>query len=140
HPDDPNILILSNVKKDGQPTGLQDAGSYFHTDYSYLQVPARATLLYSIVVPKVGGNTLFANQYAAYDDLPESMKKLIEPMLAIHHYGNRKDENEASRTAASPLSAEQKTKMPLITHPIVRAHPVTGRKALYAVSGSSFGI
>jgi taurine dioxygenase len=61
HPDDPNILILSNVKKDGQPTGLQDAGSYFHTDYSYLQVPARATTLYSRVVPKVGGDTLFAN-------------------------------------------------------------------------------
>ena len=52
HPDDPNILILSNVKKDGEPTGLQDAGSYFHTDYSYLQVPARATTLYSLVVPK----------------------------------------------------------------------------------------
>jgi taurine dioxygenase len=70
HPDDPNILILSNVKKDGKPTGLQDAGSYFHTDYSYLQVPARATTLYSRVVPKVGGDTLFADQQAAYDDLP----------------------------------------------------------------------
>ena len=57
HPEDANILILSNVKKNGQPTGLQDAGSYFHTDYSYLQVPARATTLYSRVVPKVGGNT-----------------------------------------------------------------------------------
>src|SRR6185369_9906218 len=45
HPEDPNILILSNVRKDGKPTGLQDAGSYFHTDYSYLQVPARATTL-----------------------------------------------------------------------------------------------
>ena len=49
HPEDPNILILSNVKRDGKPTGLQDAGSYFHTDYSYLQVPARATTLYSRV-------------------------------------------------------------------------------------------
>ena len=65
HPEDPNILILSNVKKDGRPTGLQDAGSYFHTDYSYLAVPARATTLYSRVVPKVGGDTLFANQQAA---------------------------------------------------------------------------
>jgi taurine dioxygenase len=68
HPADPNILILSNVKKDGKPAGLRDAGSYFHTDYSY-QVPARATTLYSIVVPKMGGDTLFANQQAAYDDL-----------------------------------------------------------------------
>ena len=140
HPEDPNILILSNVKKDGKPTGLQDAGSYFHTDYSYLQVPARATTLYSIVVPKVGGNTLFANQQAAYDDLPDAMKKQIEPLVGIHHYGNRHDTDEASRTAASPLTDEQKAKMPLITHKIARPHPVTGRRALYAVSGSSFGI
>ena len=140
HPDDPNILVLSNVKQGGRPTGLQDAGSYFHTDYSYLAVPARATTLYSQVVPKVGGDTLFANQQAAYDDLPEAMKQQIEPLLAIHHYGNRKDVDEASRTAASVLSDAQKEKMPLITHRIARPHPVTGRKALYAVSGSSFGI
>ena len=140
HPADANILILSNVKRDGKPTGLQDAGSYFHTDYSYLPVPARATTLYSRVVPRSGGDTLFANQQAAYDDLPEAMKRRIEPLQAIHHYGNRHDVNQTSRTAASVLSAEQKAKMPVITHPIARPHPVTGRKALYAVSGSSFGI
>ena len=140
HPDDPNILILSNVKVDGKPSGLADAGSYFHTDYSYLQVPARATTLYSIEVPHAGGNTLFANQYAAYDGLAAAMKKRIGPLLGIHHYGNRKDQDEASRTAASLLSPEQKAKMPVITHPLVRRHPVTGRKALYAISGSSFGI
>jgi taurine dioxygenase len=141
HPDDPNILILSNVKTaDGRPTGLQDAGSYFHTDYSYLAVPARATTLYSRVVPKVGGDTLFANQLAAWDDLPEAMKRRVEPLVAIHHYGNRNDVNEASRTAASVLNAAQKAKMPVITHRIARRHPVTGRTALYAVSGSSFGI
>jgi taurine dioxygenase len=140
HPEDPNILILSNVKKDGQPTGLQDAGSYFHTDYSYLAVPARATTLYSRVVPKVGGDTLFANQLAAYDDLSDTMKRCIEPLLAIHHYGNRNDVNETSRTAASVLNDAQKARLPVITHRIARPHPVTGRKALYAVSGSSFGI
>ena len=140
HPDDSNILILSNVKKDGKPMGLQDAGSYFHTDYSYLQVPARATTLYSIVVPRVGGDTVFANQQAAYDDLPEAMKKRIEPLYGVHHYGNRHDVDEKSRTAASPLTDEQKAKMPLITHKIARPHPVTGRKSLYAVNGSSFGI
>src|SRR6187402_2409792 len=107
HPEDANILILSNVKKDGQPTGLRDAGSYFHTDYSYLQVPARATTLYSRVVPKVGGDTLFANQQAAYDDLPQAMKQRIEPLLAIHHYGNRNDVDETSRTVASVLIDEQ---------------------------------
>jgi taurine dioxygenase len=140
HPDDPNILILSNRKRGGEPIGLADAGTYFHTDYSYLQVPARATMLYSIEVPKSGGDTLFANQYAAYQGLSEAMKRRIEPLVAVHHYGNRKVADEMSRVAASPLTAEQKAKMPLITHPIVRTHPVTGRKALYAVSGSSYGI
>lgn len=140
HPEDPNILVLSNVVDDGEPTGLRDAGSYFHTDYSYLAVPARATTLYSRVVPRRGGDTLFADQQAAYEDLPEAMKKRIAPLRAIHHYGNRNDTDESSRTAASVLNAQQKGRMPVVTHPVVRVHPVTGRKALYAVSGSSFGI
>jgi taurine dioxygenase len=140
HPDDANILVLSNRQRDGKPLGLADAGTYFHTDYSYLAVPARATTLYSIEVPKVGGDTLFANQYAAYDDLSDAMKSRIESLVAIHHYGNRNDQDDSSRTVASVLTDEQKARMPLITHPVVRRHPVTGRKALYAVSGSSFGI
>ena len=140
HPEDPNILILSNRRKDGKPIGLADGGTYFHTDYSYLDVPARATSLYSVEVPSVGGDTLFANQYAAYDALPEVTKRLIERLEAVHHYGNRQDQDESSRTVASVLSDDQKAKMPVITHRIARAHPVTGRKALYAVSGSSFGI
>jgi alpha-ketoglutarate-dependent taurine dioxygenase len=140
HPDIADILILSNVVRDGQPTGLADAGTYFHTDYSYLDVPARCTMLYSLVVPKVGGDTLFANQYAAYDDLPTAMKTRIENLVGLHHYGNRDDLNEASRTVASVLTEEQKNRMNWVPHRIVRSHPVTGRKALYAVSGSSFGI
>ena len=140
HPECADILILSNVVRNGQPTGLADAGTYFHTDYSYLEIPARCTMVYSIVVPKVGGDTLFANQYAAYDDLSTAMKTRIENLIGLHHYGNRDDLNEASRTVASVLTDEQKNKMNWVRHRIVRAHPVTGRKALYAVSGSSFGI
>ena len=140
HPDDPNILILSNRVENGKPLGLADAGTYFHTDYSYLDVPARATTLHSIEVPAKGGNTLFANQYAAYDDLSDAMKRRVDPLIAVHHYGNRNNLDEQTRTVASVLTAEQKARMPLITHPVVRTHPVTRRKALYAVSGSSFGI
>src|SRR6188472_1781606 len=140
HPADPNILILSNRVENGRPLGLADAGTYFHTDYSYLDVPARATTLYSIEVPAAGGDTLFANQYAAYDDLPTATKRRIDPLVAIHHYGNRNNEDETTRTVASVLNEAQKDRMPLVTHPVVRPHPVTGRKALYAVSGSSFGI
>lgn len=73
-----DILWLSNVVKDGVPQGLADAGTYFHTDYSYLAKVARATTLYSIEVPRVGGNTLFADQTAAWEDLPGTMKAQIE--------------------------------------------------------------
>src|SRR5436190_11304416 len=140
HPEHSDILILSNVVKDGKPTGLADAGTYFHTDYSYLDLPARATTLYSIQVPKVGGDTLFADQYAAYDDLSSRMKTTIEGLVALHHYGNRNDLDEGSRTVASVLTEEQKQKVVWVRHKIARKHPVTGRTALYAVGGTSFAV
>jgi len=140
HPEHADILILSNVEKNGKPTGLSDAGTYFHTDYSYLEVPARATMLYSIQVPSKGGETLFANQYRAYDELPEATRIKIDPLVALHHYGNRDDQDKRSRTVASVLTEEQESKVTWVKHRVARPHPVTGRTALYSVSGSSFGI
>lgn len=140
HPEISDILILSNVRKNGEPTGLQDAGTYFHTDYSYLDVPARCTTLYSITVPAVGGETLFANQTAAYDDLSSEVKQRIAPLIGRHHYGNRDDLDKTSRTVASVLNEDQEKKMHWVRHRIARPHPITGRMALYSVSGSSFGI
>ena len=139
HPADRNILILSNVKRDGKPIGLADAGTYFHSDYSYLAVPARCTMVFAIDVRGAAGTT-FANQRRAYEDLAEAMKARIDGLVCRHHYGNRDDLDEASRTAASPLSPEQKSRMDWVRHPLVRRHPRTGRPCLYAVSGSSFGI
>ena len=140
HPEHPEILVLSNVKNMGEPTGLADAGTYWHTDYSYLARPAKATLLYSIQVPAVGGNTLFANMRAAYDDLPDAMKRRIDSMVTLNIYGNRDDLDEQSRTAASALNKDQWDKMAVVQHSLVRPHPATGQKALYAVSGTSMGI
>ena len=140
HPEHADILILSNVMKDGNPTGLADAGTYFHTDYSYLEVPARATMLYSIQVPKRGGDTLFANQYASFDELPDGTKEKIAPLVALHHYGNRNDRDKSSRTVASVLNDDQEGKMSWVKHKVARPHPITGRTALYSVSGSAFRI
>ena len=140
HPDDANILILSNVQRDGKAIGLQDAGTYFHTDYSYLAVPARCTMLYAIQMPRERNGTTFANQTRAYADLSAAMKTRIEGLVVRHHYGNRDDLNDASRTVASVLNESQKKKVNWVQHRLVRAHPHTGVKSLYAVSGSSFGI
>ena len=140
HPADANILILSNLLRVGKPIGLQDAGTYFHTDYSYLAVPARCTMLYAIQMPRGRNGTIFANQTRAYADLSAAMKARIDGLVARHHYGNRDDLNETSRTVASVLSESQKKKVHWVQHRLARAHPHTGVKSLYAVSGSSFGI
>jgi taurine dioxygenase len=140
HPDDANILVLSNVVHEGKPTGLADAGSYFHSDYSYLQIPARCTILHALEMPRHAAGTTFANQTRAYEELDEDTKREVEPLVARHHYGNRDDLDEGSRTAASYLNEAQKKKVDWVRHRIARPHPRTGRKALYAVSGSSFGI
>jgi taurine dioxygenase len=141
HKADRNILILSNRKNEkGEPIGLADGGTYFHSDYSYLDVPARCTLLYALEIPGDDAGTTFANQRQAYEDLPESLKRKIDLLICRHYYGNRDDFDEESRTAASKLTGEQKAKMHWVRHPLVRRHPYTGRKSLYSVSGTSFAI
>ena len=140
HSADPNVLILSNVYKDGKPTGLADAGTYFHTDYSYLADAARCTMLYAINVPTGRNGTCFANQALAYDQLPLSTRARLDGLMVKHHYGNRDDLDPSSRTVASLLNDHQKKKVDWVSHPLVRPHPFTGQKALYAVSGSSFSI
>lgn len=140
HPADPNVLILSNVVKDGKPVGLMDAGTYFHTDYSYLQDAARCTILHAINVPQAPNGTTFANQAVAYAELPSDLKARIDDFVVNHHYGNRDDLDPESRTVASVLNDDQKNRVNWVKHPLVRPHPFTGQPALYAVSGSSFTI
>jgi taurine dioxygenase len=141
HKSDPNILILSNRRNDqGEPMGLADGGTYFHSDYSYLAVPARCTMLFAIEIPGQDAGTTFANQRQAFEDLPDHVKVEIDGLVARHHYGNRDIQSQAERTAASKLSDDQKTKMQWVRHPLVRRHPHTGQQSLYAISGSSYGI
>lgn len=140
HRAEPNILVLSNVHRDGKPIGLVDAGTYFHTDYSYLEVPARCTILYAIQMPAMKCGTTFANQRRAYEALPEDSKSRLHGLTANHHYGNRNDLDLRSRTVASVLTADQKDRVRWVKHPLVREHPGNGKPNLYAVSGSSFTI
>lgn len=140
HPDDANVLILSNVYKDGKPVGLVDAGTYFHSDYSYLADAARCTMLHAINVPNGRNGTTFANQALAYAELPTDLQQRLEGLVVNHHYGNRDDLDPASRTVASVLNGSQQQKVSWVQHPLVRPHPFTAQKALYAVSGSSFSI
>lgn len=138
----PEILLISNIRNEqGEYIGLADAGFTWHTDTSYRRRPSRCSLLYAKEVPhrdgQALGDTVFANTIAAYDALPETTKKRIGGLKAIHRYSSRR------RVADSPrpkLTPQQLAETPDIAHPIVRTHPHTGRKSLYVTAGECIGI
>ena len=136
----PAILMLSNVFENDKPIGVFEGAAFWHTDVAYRDPPNSATIVYSIERPRGGCPTHFADMFTAYDALPESMKERIDDMVVLHHYGNRADMDENSRTSAERLTPEQKKRVTNVFHPLVQRHPVTGRKSLYGVAGSSFGI
>jgi taurine dioxygenase len=95
----------------------------WHTDGSYDQEPFKATQLYALAIPSRGGDTLFASTYAAYDALPDRLRRRIEGLKGAYVYGGRKKRTEL-------LDPEDRNKPPVF-HSLIRTHPETGRKALY---------
>jgi taurine dioxygenase len=137
----PEILLVSNKKMNGQPVGLQDAGNEWHTDISYKERPSLGSLLYALEIPPIGGDTLFANMYAAYDALADETKARIAHLKGIHSYDqyHRRSQQKGGRTRLS-MSDAQKAQVPTVAHPLVRTHPETGRKTLYVSPGLMVGI
>lgn len=132
-------LVLSNKKVNGEPVGLEDAGRYWHSDVSYEDVPPMGSMLYGVEIPPTGGDTLFANQYAAYDNLPEALKTRIATLKARHIF-NYGQIQAAPGSVRKPLTEEQQKQLSGAVHPVVRTHPETGRKALYVSPGFTVGI
>jgi len=141
-PADPEILLVSNIKNDaGEHIGLADAGFTWHSDTSYRKNPSRCSLLYAKEIPhrdgKPLGDTVFANCIAAYEALPDAMKRRLAGTKAIHRYSMRRRVDNSPRPKLTPA---QLAETPDIAHPIVRSHPYTGRKALYVTAGECIGI
>jgi taurine dioxygenase len=139
----PEILLISNVRNEaGEHIGLADAGFTWHSDTSYRRRPSRCSLLYAREVPHAAdgtvlGDTVFASCIAAYDALPETMKRRLAGRRAIHRYSERRRIENSPRPK---LTAMQLAETPDILHPIVRTHPYTGKKALYVTAGECIGI
>lgn len=128
----PEILIVSNIKDAaGQPIGLGDAGHYWHSDLSYKDKPSLGSLLHAQELPGEGGDTLFADQHAAYDALPEALKARIAPLKAEHSYLAKYEELRARSPWRPKLTQAQIDEVAPSIHPVVRTHPETGRKALF---------
>lgn len=126
----PELNVISNVVEDGKPLGnLGDGEAVWHADMTYVEVPPKAAMLHALEVPppEAGGNTYFANMFAAYDALPADVKKAVEGKVAVH---------DASRNSAGMLRKGYKevtdvTQTVGARHPLVRTDPATGRKALF---------
>ena len=109
----------------------------FHTDWSFLKVPPAGTALYGITIPPHGGNTLFADQVAAYEALPESLQARIEDLIAIHsaELGYAPDgaygENDQNSGRSMKIVTSERARE-TCEHPLVRTHRETGKKALFS--------
>jgi taurine dioxygenase len=145
-PNFPEVMILSNqLRPDGKPVGLNDAGQGWHTDMSYSRDIALANVLHAQAVPmrngKSIGETQFRNMHAAYDELPSELKQKLEGRTATHDFEKFWEVmrlRRGSRRAA--LTDEQKRRKPPVSQPVVRVHPLTGRKVLYANPGYTMWI
>lgn len=111
-------------------------GADWHTDTSYLKEPPRATLLYAVETPPKGGDTLYANTRAAYDELSDGMKAMLKGVIGVfsgglkHKKGGDRSAHHARITHMTVQKSEEAEKYEA-RHPVVRTHPDTGRKALY---------
>jgi taurine dioxygenase len=134
----PEILVVSNAIENGRQIGLADAGQYWHSDLSYVANPSRCSLLYALEVPVRNGvtlgETMFASAAWAWDTLPDAMRTRLNGLTAIHRYVDRYKMQQAAGGRAG-LSKEQLQRVPDVRHPVVRLHPITGRKVLFVNEG-----
>jgi taurine dioxygenase len=126
-PECEEVNIVSSEDRDVLGDGRKLVnGASWHTDDSFMREPCSLTMLYGVTIPSRGGDTQFVNMYAAYEALPEATKRRIDGLQVVHRYQSSRQTNRVSQRPESEMKA-----MPEATHPLVKVHPETGRKALY---------
>ncbi len=132
-PGHPEILPLSNIVTPEDPNPLHNSSNFWHTDQSYDEEPASATILHAIKAPQTGGETFIANMILAYEALPASMKNRIDGLIVAH----LRDEGEKTNNPPAPAEGGQSGNRTPVYHRLVRPQPISGRRALYAVAGTA---
>jgi taurine dioxygenase len=129
----PEIIKIRNSP--ATPPESRDGAMHWHSDSSYEAVPASVTMLYGIETPEAGNDTMFADMVAAYEALPVATKRKIEPLRVLH------DPRGGKVNLPGEVRGSGTTEpLPVVTHPLVMSHPVTGRRALFGISGTASGI
>lgn len=129
----PEIYRVSNVDQDGHIMPQESKGWRYmnltwlwHTDSSFREVPSMGSILHGLEVPPEGGDTLFANMYAVYDALSDDMKERIQGLRVLHSHDQVLSHDQKLKQATGDY-----TELPPVSHPLVRRHPVTGRRSLF---------
>ena len=127
----PDLFRVTNIKSNGQRSETENAAQQWHSDQSFLPVPARASLLRCVHAPQFGGDTLFANMYQAYDALSDGFKAMLEPLRAVHTLFSTRTQRLSGRKPFSSVTPEEMERMKGHAHPVIRTHADTGRKTVY---------
>ena len=144
--ENPEIFIVSNLLDEGKPVGMEDAGRYWHSDMWYVATPPRGSFLYAVEVPHDGtrplGDTYFASTRYAYETLSEPLKEQVNQLSAVfsskkygEYVGHTPEKAKDNIYLKEVVAAREKIKNNEITHPLVRTHPITGKKSLHVVQG-----
>ena len=127
HPEINEVFVLSNKKTNGKLFPTYNSGQNWHTDLSYTRRPAKGTAVYCMQKPSVGGDTMFANMYLAYERLSPKMREFLDGLEAVHDASLI----EGLDKRGPEIANEFRRLNPPVVHPAVRLHPESGRKALY---------
>ena len=127
HAEVPELAVLSTIPVDGKPSPTEMVGRHWHSDLSYTTRPPLGSIFHAQILPEIGGDTLFTSTAAAYDGLSEAMKKMIEPLWAVHDYM----QVESMKRRDPAIVAQLGKNNPPVAQPVVRVHEETGRKTLY---------
>ena len=130
-PDHPDVIA---VLKEADERNISTFGGTWHSDFSFLDQPPSLTLLYAIDVPEFGGDTLWSSQYAAFDTLSPGLQRMLEPLRAVQTawpHGTRGPAAGAAVSRSVVMARNDPSADREVLHPVVRVHPVTGRKALF---------
>ncbi len=128
YPEHPELNIISNIVEGGRPIGNLGAGeAVWHADMTYLELPPMGAVLYAVELPPMGGDTQFANMYAAYDALREKTKREIEGLRAIHDAAH----NSAGMLRKGYENIDDVRQTPGARHPLVRTDRESGRRCLF---------
>jgi len=122
------------VLKEADEQRISTFGGTWHSDFSFLEEPPSYTLLHAVQLPEVGGDTLWASQYAAFDALSPGMQRMLEPLRAVQTawpHGTRGPGPNAAVSRSVQMTRNDPSADREVLHPVVRVHPVSGRKALF---------